>query len=47
MQGVARDIPVSGIFRGVAPFLLSDLLCLFLFIFFPVLITGLPHWAGL
>jgi tripartite ATP-independent transporter DctM subunit len=47
MQGVARDIPVSGIFRGVAPFLLSDLLCLFLFIFFPVLITGLPYWAGL
>lgn len=47
MQGVAKDIPVARIFRGVAPFLVSDFLCLILFIFFPVLITGLPQWTGL
>ena len=47
MQGVAPDIPVARIFRGVAPFLLTDFLSLALFIAFPVLITGLPQWAGL
>jgi C4-dicarboxylate transporter DctM subunit len=47
MQGVAPDIPVSKIFRGVAPYLVADFICLILFILFPVLITGLPQWAGL
>lgn len=47
MQGVAPDIPVARIFQGVVPFLLVDFLCLALFIAFPVLITGLPQWAGL
>lgn len=47
MQGVAKDLPISRIFRGVAPFLFSDFLCLALFIFFPVLIIGLPQWTAL
>jgi tripartite ATP-independent transporter DctM subunit len=47
MQGVAPDIPIARIFRGVAPFLIADLLCLVLLILFPVLITGLPQWTSL
>lgn len=47
MQGVAKDIPVARIFKGVAPFLVSDFLCLILFILFPALITWLPLWASL
>jgi TRAP-type C4-dicarboxylate transport system permease large subunit len=47
MQGVAGDISVSRIFRGVLPFLAVDFVCLGLLILFPVLITGLPQWMGL
>jgi len=47
IHGVAPDIPVSRIFRGVAPYLLADIICLALLILFPALVTALPRWAGL
>lgn len=46
MQGVAGDVPVSRIFRGVAPFLVADIIGLALLVFFPVLVIGLPQWLG-
>ncbi len=46
IQGVAKDVPISRIFKGVLPFLLSDLFHLLLLILFPVIALGLPIWLG-
>jgi tripartite ATP-independent transporter DctM subunit len=46
IQGVARDVPLSRIFKGVLPFLAADLLHLVLLVLFPVLVLGLPEWLG-
>ena len=46
IQGVARDVPLARIFRGVLPFLASDLFHLLLLILFPVIALGLPEWLG-
>ena len=46
IQGVAKDVPLGRIFKGVLPFLASDLLHLLLLIFFPVIALGLPLWLG-
>jgi C4-dicarboxylate transporter, DctM subunit len=42
IQGIARDVSLGRIFRGVLPFLLSDLLHLGLLILFPVMVLWLP-----
>ncbi len=46
IQRVAKDVPLSRIFKGVVPFLLSDLVHLLLLILFPVIALGLPEWLG-
>jgi C4-dicarboxylate transporter DctM subunit len=46
IQGIAKDVPLSRIFKGVVPFLLSDLTHLILLILFPVIALGLPNWLG-
>ena len=46
IQGIAGDIPLGKIFRGVVPFLAADLLHLLLLILFPVLALALPGWLG-
>lgn len=42
VKGVARDVPLEVIFRGVWPFLFAILVCLALLITFPALATFLP-----
>jgi tripartite ATP-independent transporter DctM subunit len=46
IQGVAKDVPINRIFRGVLPFLASDFLHLLLLILFPALTLWLPGWIG-
>jgi len=46
IQGIARDVPLSRIFKGVLPFLASDFLHLALLIAFPALSLALPEWLG-
>lgn len=46
IQGVAPDVSITRIFRGVLPFLASDFLHLFLLILFPVLALALPGWLA-
>ena len=44
IQGIAPDIPLGRIFRGVLPFLAADLLHLLLLVLFPALVLALPAW---
>jgi len=46
IQGVAKDVPLSRIFRGVLPFLGSDLIHLLLIILFPAMALWLPAQFG-
>ena len=42
LSGVARDIPLSSIFRGTAPFVLADMIHVTLLIALPILVLWLP-----
>ena len=46
IQRVAKDVPVSRIFKGVLPFLAADFVHLTLLIAFPIIVLGLPQWLG-
>jgi len=46
IQGVVKDVPIARIFKGVAPFLASDIVHLVLIILFPALALGLPEILG-
>jgi tripartite ATP-independent transporter DctM subunit len=46
IHGIARDIPLSTIFRGICPFLAADLLHLALLVAFPALALALPALLG-
>jgi tripartite ATP-independent transporter DctM subunit len=46
MQGVAKDVSITQIFRGVLPFLASDFVHLILLILFPAIILWLPAALG-
>jgi C4-dicarboxylate transporter DctM subunit len=46
LHGMAKDLPLSTIFRGVKPFLLADLARLILLILFPSLSLWLPAQLG-
>jgi len=46
IQGIAPDVPLGRIFKGVVPFLAADLVHLVLLVLFPVLALGLPEWMG-
>jgi len=42
IQGVASDVPLGHIFRGVLPFLAADLVHLLLLVLFPAIALALP-----
>jgi tripartite ATP-independent transporter DctM subunit len=42
LKGVAKDIPLNTIFRGILPFLCADIVRLIILVVFPALITWLP-----
>lgn len=46
MQGVARDVSIGRIFKGVVPFLASDFVHLLLIILFPAMVMWLPDVLG-
>jgi len=46
INGVARDLPLGTIFRGVIPFLLSDFIRLAFLVGFPMLTLALVRWLG-
>jgi C4-dicarboxylate transporter, DctM subunit len=46
IQGVAKNVPMGRIFRGVVPFLAADLVHLLLLILFPTLALGLLRWVS-
>lgn len=46
IQGVAKDVPINRIFKGVLPFLASDFVHLLLIILFPAIALWLPGWIG-
>jgi TRAP-type C4-dicarboxylate transport system permease large subunit len=46
IQGVAREVSLGRIFKGVLPFLAADLLHLTLLVVFPAIALGLPEWLG-
>lgn len=46
IHGIARDIPVATIFKGIGPFFVSDLLHLGLLIAFPAMALWLPGMMG-
>ncbi len=43
MSGIAKDVPLTTIFRGVFPFVLADLFHIALLIAFPALVLFLPN----
>jgi TRAP-type C4-dicarboxylate transport system permease large subunit len=46
LHGLARDIPMRTIYRGVAPFIFADLLLLALLAVFPAIALWLPKALG-
>ena len=46
MQGVAKNVSIDRIFRGVLPFLASDFVHLLLLILFPAMVLWLPQVLG-
>jgi len=44
IQGIAQDVPLGRIFKGVVPFLAADLLHLTILIALPALALALPGW---
>jgi C4-dicarboxylate transporter, DctM subunit len=47
IQGIAKDVPLTRIFKGVLPFLAADFVHLTLLILFPALVLALPKALGL
>lgn len=46
IQGIAKDVSISRIFKGVSPFLASDIVHLLLLIVFPAIVLWLPEVLG-
>lgn len=45
MKGIAPDVPLEKIFKGIFPFLVALIICLILLIAFPQIATFLPSFA--
>lgn len=43
IKGVAKDVPLGTIFKGVLPFILSIVVCLVLLTLFPEIALFLPN----
>jgi len=46
LAGIARDVPMSDIFKGVTPFLMGIFLLVILLTVFPQIVTFLPNMMG-
>ncbi len=46
IHGIAKDVPIGTIFRGVLPFLAAALLHLLMLIFIPAMVLALPRALG-
>ena len=46
ISGIAKDVPMYTIFRGIAPFFLAMVICLILLIIFPQIALFLPQTMG-
>lgn len=46
IQGIAKDVPLSRIFKGVVPFLAADFLHLAMIIAIPAVTLALPQWLS-
>lgn len=46
IASVAKDIPMTTIFRGVWPFLVADVIRIVVLVAFPILSLGLVNWLG-
>jgi tripartite ATP-independent transporter DctM subunit len=46
IQGIAKDVPLSRVFKGVLPFLAADFAHLALLIAVPAVALALPQWLG-
>jgi C4-dicarboxylate transporter DctM subunit len=46
IQGIAKDVPLARIFKGVVPFLAADFAHLALLIAVPQVVLFLPQWLG-
>jgi C4-dicarboxylate transporter DctM subunit len=44
IKGIAPDVPIERIFRGIFPFLAALIICLIILMAFPVISTFLPHF---
>ena len=42
VKGIAKDVPLETIFKGIWPFLLAAIVCVLLLIAFPQIVTFLP-----
>jgi tripartite ATP-independent transporter DctM subunit len=42
-KGIAKDVPLSVVFSGVWPFIICQLLCIFLIVFFPQIVLFIPN----
>jgi C4-dicarboxylate transporter, DctM subunit len=42
IKGIAQDVPIGTIFRGVMPFLAVEIVLVALIIAFPIIVTFLP-----
>src|SRR5699024_5101127 len=46
IKGVAKDIPLETIFKGIWPFLFALIICIMILIVFPQLVLFLPNLIG-
>ncbi|MBW1943932.1 MAG: TRAP transporter large permease subunit, partial [Deltaproteobacteria bacterium] len=46
LSGVAKDVPLGTIFKGIFPFLAADIVRVALVFFFPALALWLPSLMG-
>ena len=42
IKGVAKDVPLSTIFKGILPFLAAEIVMVFILLLFPQIATFLP-----
>jgi len=45
IKGIAPDIPIEKIFRGIFPFLIALIICTIILFVFPQIATFLPGFA--
>jgi TRAP-type C4-dicarboxylate transport system permease large subunit len=44
IKGVAEDVPLETIFKGIWPFLIAEIICTIILIFFPPIALFLPSF---